>query len=325
MITRKLYAGNKCTHLLLLRCVYILDINTGSVYHANGMTILIFIKDFLIATLGQLVSLFLGIFIFGLLIQCISQMSFKSLANAFGVGGTYIVAWLGTPIHELGHAFFCLIFGHKISDIRFFKPDQNTGTLGYVYHKWNPKNPWHVTGNFFIGIGPMILGSAVLFTLFYFLIPGSAGIWESISSGVKAAGEAPSFMSYLSVFKDSALAILNIIFMSSKPELWQFWIFLYLSICIASNVRLSWADIKSSLSGLGCIIIPVFILNLVLMLVGKDSGIFLPYTASVLGIIYSLLIFSLVMALIGFLFIYVISAVFYWLRYRSLLNPIKNR
>ena len=130
------------------------------------MSFLIFIKDLLLATLAQMASLFLGIFIFGLLIQFISQLSFKSLGNAFGPGGTYLVAWLGTPVHELGHALFCLIFGHKIEEIRFFKPDKDTGTLGFVYHTWNPKNPWHVLGNFFIGIGPVVLGCAVLFALF---------------------------------------------------------------------------------------------------------------------------------------------------------------
>ena len=136
------------------------------------MTVLVFIKDLLLTTLSQIVSLFAGLFIFGLLIQFISQLTFKSLEKSFGSKGVYLVAWLGTPIHELGHALFCVIFRHRIEEIRFFKPEPATGTLGYVYHKWNPKNPWHVLGNFFIGVGPMVLGCAVLFALFYFLIPG---------------------------------------------------------------------------------------------------------------------------------------------------------
>jgi transposase InsO family protein len=35
---------------------------------------------------------------------------------------------------------------HRIVEIEFFKPDPNTGTLGYVYHKWNRSNPWQVLG-----------------------------------------------------------------------------------------------------------------------------------------------------------------------------------
>jgi hypothetical protein len=287
------------------------------------MDILGFLKDFLIATLGQLASLFLGIFIFGLLIQFISQLTFKSLANAFGSGGTYVVAWLGTPIHELGHALFCLIFLHKIDEIKFFSPDADSGTLGYVYHKWNPKNPWQVIGNFFIGIGPMVLGCAVLFGLFYWLIPDSGSVWGTIIANVNAIGESSSIAGNLTVFKDSALSIIGLIFTLDNLGTWQFWVFLYLSICVASNVRLSWSDIKGSLSAIGCIILPFLILNLVLMLAGNNSNTFLPYTASVLGVVYSLLILALILALMGFILIYIISSIIYWLKTRSMLSPFR--
>ena len=287
------------------------------------MDVLIFIKELLLATLGQMATLFLGFFIFGLLIHFISQLTFKSLANAFGPWGTYFVAWLGTPVHELGHALFCLIFMHKIEEIRFFKPDKNTGTLGYVYHTWNRKNPWHVLGNFFIGIGPMVLGCAALFALFYFLVPGSSRVWDSIIAGVNGLGANAAVGDYFTVFRDSILSIINIIFTSSNLHTWQFWVFLYLSVCIASNVRLSWADVKGSFSGLGCIVLPFLILNLILLLAGRTSDSVFPYTASVLGIIYSLLILALIMVLLGFVLIYLFSAAYYRLRYKIILNPFK--
>ncbi|OGO20348.1 MAG: hypothetical protein A2Z15_01005 [Chloroflexi bacterium RBG_16_50_11] len=287
------------------------------------MSFLIFIKDLLLATLAQMASLFLGIFIFGLLIQFISQLSFKSLGNAFGPGGTYLVAWLGTPVHELGHALFCLIFGHKIEEIRFFKPDKDTGTLGFVYHTWNPKNPWHVLGNFFIGIGPVVLGCAVLFALFYFLIPGSSRVWDSIIVSVNSIGSSASIGSYFTVFEDATLSIIKLIFNFANLSTWQFWVFLYLSICIASNVRLSWADVKGSFSGFGCVVLPFIILNLILLLAGRTTDNVFPYTASVLGGIYSLLILALIMVLIGFVLIYLFSATYYRLRYKIILNPFK--
>ena len=287
------------------------------------MDALIFIKDLLLATLGQMATLFLGFFLFGLLIHFISQLTFRSLANAFGPWGTYFVAWLGTPVHELGHALFCLIFMHKIEEIRFFQPDKNTGTLGYVYHKWNPKNPWHVLGNFFIGIGPVILGCAALFALFYFLVPGSSRVWDTIIASVNSLGVNASAGDYFTAFRDSILSIINIIFTSANLHTWQFWVFLYLSICIASNVRLSWADVKGSFSGLGCIVLPFLILNLILLLVGRTADGVFPYTASVLGTIYSLLILALIMVLLGFILIYLFSATYYYLRYKIVLNPFK--
>jgi len=285
------------------------------------MTVLLFIKDLVLATLGQMASLFAGIFIFGLLIHFISQLTFKSLDKSFGSKGVYFVAWLGTPIHELGHALFCLIFFHKIDDIKFFKPDPVTGTLGYVYHKWNPRNPWHVLGNFFIGVGPVILGCAVLFAIFYFLIPDSSRVWDSINVGVSEMDSSSTIGSYLTVFQGSALAIISLIFTFSNLSGWQFWVFLYLSICVASNVRLSWADIKGSLSGLGCIVLPFFLINLICLLTGYSSEKFFPYTASLLGAVYSLLILALIMVLIGFVLIYLLSAAYFRLRYKSILNP----
>ena len=285
------------------------------------MTVLLFVKDLVLATLGQMASLFAGIFIFGLLIHFISQLTFKSLEKSFGSKGVYFVAWLGTPIHELGHALFCLIFFHKIDDIKFFKPDPVTGTLGYVYHKWNPRNPWQVLGNFFIGVGPVILGCGVLFAIFYFLIPDSSQVWDSINAGVSEIDNSSPLGSYVSVFQGSALAIAKPIFTFSNLSGWQFWVFLYLSICVASNVRLSWADIKGSLSGLGCIVLPFFLINLICLLTGFSSEKFFPYTASVLGVVYSLLILALIMVLIGFILIYLLSAAYFRLRYKSILNP----
>jgi hypothetical protein len=285
------------------------------------MTVLVFIKDLLLATLGQMASLFAGLFVFGLLVQFVSQLTYKSLEKSFGSKGVYLVAWLGTPIHELGHALFCVIFRHRIEEIRFFQPDPATGTLGYVYHKWNPKNPWQVLGNFFIGVGPMVLGCAVLFALFYFLIPGSAAVWDSINVSVGSIDKSSMIGSYFNVFQGSTMAIIKLIFNFANLPLWRFWLFLYLSICIASNIRLSWADFKGSLSGLGCIVLPFLLMNLVLLFIGKSNGDFFPFTVSSLGAVYSVLILALIMVLIGFVLIYLLSAIWYRLRYKAILNP----
>jgi hypothetical protein len=285
------------------------------------MTVLIFIKDLLLATLGQMVSLFAGLFIFGLLIQFISQLTFKSLERSFGSKGVYLLAWLGTPLHELGHALFCVIFGHRIEEMRLFSPDPATGTLGYVNHSWNRKNPWHVLGNFFIGVGPMVLGCAALFALFYFLVPGSSDVWDSIGVGVGAiSGDSP-VAGYFHVFAGSSLAIIKLIFAWDNLSLWRFWLFLYLSVCVSGNIRLSWADFKGSLSGLGCIVLPFLLLNLVLLLIGYSVGEFFAPAAASLGAVYSVLLLALIMALTGFILVYLLAAAWYRLRYKAVLNP----
>ena len=281
------------------------------------MTVLVFLRDLVLATLVQMAYLVAGIFVFGLLIQLVSQLTFRSLEKAFGSKGTYLVAWLGTPVHELGHVLFCLIFRHRIEDMGLFKPDPNTGTLGYVYHRWDRHNIWQVMGNFFIGVGPVILGCGVLFVLFYFLVPGGPETWGAVLAGMNGAGGG-GLGGYLAALPDSSLAMLKSIFTLPNLAGWRFWVFLYLSICIAANIRLSLADVKGSLSGLVYVLLPFFIANLILMVVGSAG---VTWAAGWLGAVYGLLALALVMVVIGFVLVYMFAAFYYRLRHRAILRP----
>ena len=285
------------------------------------MSVAAFFKDLLTLTLSQIVSVFAGIFIFGLLIHFISHLTFNSLGKAFGKGGTYIIAWLGTPIHELGHVIFCIIFRHNITRVELFKPDPETGTLGYVNHQWDRRNPWQVLGNFFIGIGPIILGCLALFGVFYLLLPDGPEAWHSIMNGVKAIGEDSGVTDYLTAFKDAMLTFIQYLFTVDNLSTWQFWVFCYLSICIAANIRLSWADIRNSLSGFIYVIVLLILVNVIGLLTGLSDNGFFPFTAPSLGIMYGLLILALIMTLSGFVVIYVIATIFHRIRYGQLLNP----
>jgi hypothetical protein len=178
-----------------------------------------------------------------------------------------------------------------------------------------------VLGNFFIGIGPVILGCAALFALFYLLIPDSSQAWSNISAQVKELDRGLSMGSYLSVLQGSALIMVKLIFTASNLATWRFWVFLYLAICVASNIRLSWSDLKIALSGLGCVILPFLLINLIGLLTGSGADRFFPVTASSLGVVYSILILALFMVVIGFILIYILAAGYYKLKYRSVLNP----
>lgn len=280
-----------------------------------------FFTDLFVLTFSQIISLFAGIFVFGLLIHFISHFMFNSLGRAFGPAGTYLVAWLGTPIHELGHIIFCILFGHKITKVALFSPDPQTGTLGYVNHQWNKSNPWQVLGNLFIGIGPVIVGSLALLGLFYLLAPNGPQAWDSIIAGASELGGDNSIGDYLTVLKDSFLVFAKAVFTVSNISSWQFWIFCYLAVCVASNIRLSLADIKNSLSGLGCLIIPFVIVNTVALLSGIGSKRYFPFTASSLSMMYSLFILALIMTAAGFILTYLISAIWVKLRRGRILNP----
>jgi hypothetical protein len=63
------------------------------------------------------------------------------------------------------------------------------------------------------------------------------------------------------------------------------------------------------------------LINVLGLITGFGSEKFFPLTASSLGVVYSLFILALIMVLMGFIVIYIVSAAWYRLRYRALLNP----
>ena len=81
----------------------------------------------------------------------------------------YITGWLGTPVHELSHAFFHIIFGHKVTKIDLYSPNDGDDSLGYVEFYYQEKNLYHRIGLFFAGVGPILGGGAVILLLMMFL------------------------------------------------------------------------------------------------------------------------------------------------------------
>jgi hypothetical protein len=280
-----------------------------------------FLRDLVVATLGQMASLFAGVFIFGLLLHLVSQLSFRTLEKAFGAGGSYFVAWLGTPVHELSHVLFCMVFFHRVEEVKFFEPDPVVGTLGYVRHTWNKRNPWAVLGNFFIGTGPVLIGGGLLFALFYWLVPGSHTAWRAVTGSFGAGTDFTAWESYVAIFRDASFVLVKTLFTLSNLATWQFWVFLYLAVCVASNVRLSPADARGALAGLGCLVLPFFLFNFIAMLAGNAGGRFVPFTGPSLGTAYSVFVLAFTVALVGFALIYLFSALIYRLRFRLWLAP----
>ncbi|HSO87315.1 MAG TPA: M50 family metallopeptidase [Draconibacterium sp.] len=76
-----------------------------------------------IATLTQLLVLLGPLIILALIMNFIARknenLSYKVLGQKIYL---YVFGWLGTSVHELGHAIFAIIFAHKVSEIKLFTP-----------------------------------------------------------------------------------------------------------------------------------------------------------------------------------------------------------
>jgi hypothetical protein len=155
------------------------------------------------------------------------------------------VGWLATALHEAGHAAFALLFGHRVSRVKWFDFDAEDGTLGKVEHDYDPTSLYQRVGRFFIGVGPVLIGALVLGLAAWLLLgvgPGSVA--------------APSLLRPSSVSLDALAAQLGQaahdagrLAAALQPGRWQTWIFLYVAWVAGSAMRLSASDVRAAAAG----------------------------------------------------------------------------
>lgn len=211
-------------------------------------------------TVTQLVSLFGIFFIFGFLLSKMQAAILKNYLASVGWRGLLWTAWLGTPVHEYSHALMAVLFRHKIDQVILFSPNINTGELGHVNHSYNSKSFYQSLGNFFIGLAPLIFGPIILVALLYILIPQGREIFSQL------AGSENSLVALISGIKNFLISLFSRANLSS----YRFWIFLYISFCLASHLAPSRSDQKSMWRGCLIIVAYLFLFNLLVRLFSRD-------------------------------------------------------
>jgi len=178
----------------------------------------------------------------------------------------YVTGFVGTPVHELGHAFFCIVFCHKIHKISLYRINPDDGVLGYVKHSYNRRNPYAQIGNFFIGVGPIIFGSAALLLCMFILAPQLLrDIYAAMNflhgTNITIGNVFRAFWRVIVAFFAGA---------QLGNPLW--WLFIFIASSIALNMSLSLADIKGSLWGFIFVMALFAIVNLVLAITGHITA-----------------------------------------------------
>ncbi len=210
-----------------------------------------------------------------------------------------LFGWLGTLVHELGHAIFCLIFRHKITDMKLFDPDPDTGTLGYVEHSYNPTNVYQLAGNFFIGLGPILLGTAIIYLLFYWLLGLNlfklSGDFQIASSHIELWAIVWQTVQNLWI---SSISLLGGVFSWHNLITWQLYAFIYLAFAIGSSITLSPPDIKVALKGFSVILVLVFVFNLATVWTGDFTSHIVTGTAGYFRVFYAAMFLTLFLNII---------------------------
>lgn len=225
-------------------------------------------KELLLGYVIQLLGLVGPIVLVGLVLELTTS---RFLANTGKGGRIFFLAtgFLGTPVHELSHAAMCLLFGHRIKRICLFSPNDKTGTLGYVDHRYNPKSVYQQIGNFFIGIAPMLGGSLVLLLLLSLLLPDTYAVMANSMELLSGTQMSPlSGETYRTVF--ACLSdVLAALLAPSRLVTPAFWMFLAVALMIALHMDISPADLQSAKIGFFVFAVLLLVVDAVSILLSK--------------------------------------------------------
>ena len=179
--------------------------------------------------------------------------------------GLRVFAWLTAPgiiVHETGHAIFCLLFGHKVKEFKWFDP-QPDGTLGHVVHTWKKGSFYQGVGNFFIGTGPVWFGCLVVYLLSLLLMGGDF-LYVAVSTPVSPADLASpgAVGSFIFTFLNHVRISLGNFAEPALLSSWKFWVFMYLTLCIGLHMKMSPSDMKGAWPGFLMFVGLVLVMNL---------------------------------------------------------------
>jgi|GEM_PF-458617 len=275
-------------------------------------------------TLVELAAVFGFYLLFGVLLYLAERMTHVTYAKTIGWKGILWTAWLGTPVHETAHLVFCWIFRHRVNQVKFFSPDKESGTLGYVNHSYNPRSLYQSIGNLFIGLAPLFVGAAVIYLIFSYLVPGGAHHLSSYRVNVDPELMRSSPLLFLDGMKSALLTGVSTVFGMFKPEFYtnyRFWIFVYLAFCISSHLAPSPEDLKGAWSGLVVAIIVLWIYHIVCMFFGWNTPSIVSLADRYADIGFTLLTLSLIISIFHFVVAYLLLSTYSVMRGRGMISP----
>ena len=254
-----------------------------------------YLLETILATSLQLALLLGPLLVLALCINLVAMLVRKLALEIMGEKVfVFGFKWLGTPVHELGHAIFAILFFHKITAIKLFDPKASDGTYGYVQHSFRRGNIYQETGGFFIGIGPVLMGAGMLFLLTFLLFGFNVTSIGPAAIRTDDMTNGASLLTMISELGKGFVAFSGRIIAGPLSDWWKVVIFIYLLFSIGSSVTLSPADLKGAGRGFLFFLGILFIFNLVTLWIGP----FATKASAVAGNFFSRFYFLMVMIII---------------------------
>jgi hypothetical protein len=192
-----------------------------------------------------------------------------------------LFGWLGTAVHELGHALFCLLLAHRITGIKLFDFAPRDGDLGHVRHEYDPSNPYQLAGNFFIGVGPLVLGTLAIVLAARLLVgPAVSDALGAARGGDGLPGSPHAWLVLAGQAGEGARGALAALCAPGRLAAWRAWVLLYVAFTVGSSMSLSVADLKGAAGGFAALALLVYAANLATLWRGDLLG---PAVAALAG------------------------------------------
>ena len=227
------------------------------------MTYVWFFLGALWYTLGAIV-------ICGLVVSLCRSLFLRMMGGGFGRGIVIATSMVGTPIHELGHALMCILFGHRITDMSLWQPRSKDGNLGFVTHAYKKRNPYHVLGNLFIAVGPVFSGLAVIILALRLGFPAVFAAYTQSAADLAVVGSGG-----VSMIREGLRMLPGIVgALTAEPPavpLWGMIIALIVILAVSQHISLSPADMKGGATALPLYGILILILTVVCGLLGQPA------------------------------------------------------
>ena len=269
-----------------------------------------YLQNVLLSTYNQLFILFGPLLVLVVLLNFSASFTARMSVRFWGRDlFLYGFGWLGCSVHELSHAFFAIIFGHKISEIELFKPNNDGESLGHVSHSYNKKSIYQKIGNFFIGISPLLFGGVVLFLITWFLFGFNI---VSLSSFRITSHDFTNLLllkQLATSIWNSLWSYLTIVFTGSAAIWWKSALLIYVLYSTGSSMTLSKSDVGSAFSGFLWFIVMFLVFNLITLWIGNFVSIFLIKIVGYISGFYFILILSLVANLLFLMVLVVLNLI----------------
>jgi hypothetical protein len=207
-----------------------------------------------------------------------------------------VFGWAGTVVHEAGHALFCVLFGHRITGIKWFDPAAHDGALGSVSHRWNPASRYQRIGNFFIGIGPILLGTLVVYLAATWLLgPSVFAQVEGVRLPRDAGMDWTTVQAIGSRLWAAVRGVVGRTFTTGNIADWRFYLFLWMTFAVGSAVRLSPSDLRGAGAGLAALALVWLAFNAATLWIGDFAAAGLLAIARVQTVFHAAMAFAMLM------------------------------